>query len=119
LLVDARVASADVPRVCERVRAALEECGATSVVCDVGAVVDPDGVMVDAIVRLQLTTRGLGCRFRLRRASPALSELLEFMGLSDVVPLDADSRIEARRQLEEREQALGVEEEGDAADPTC
>jgi anti-anti-sigma regulatory factor len=119
LLVAGRVAAADVPNMCERVRVVLEKCGAASVVCDVGAVVDPDAVMVDAIVRLQLTTRRLGRRFRLHRASPALRHLLEFMGLSDVVSLDVDSRIEARRQLEEWEQALGVEEEGDPADPTC
>ena len=41
----------------------------------------PDAVTIDALARLQLTARRLGCRLRLRHASPELRELVAFMGL--------------------------------------
>ena len=50
-------------------------------ICDVGALVDPDAVAVDALAQLQLTTRRLGCRMRLRDPSVELLELIVFMGL--------------------------------------
>jgi hypothetical protein len=36
--------------------------GVERVVCDVGALVVPDGVAVDALARLQLAARRRGCR---------------------------------------------------------
>ena len=52
--------------------------------CDVRGV-DPDAVTVDALARLQLAARRHGCEVRLRNASPALLELVELMGLTDVL----------------------------------
>jgi hypothetical protein len=79
-------------------------------VCDVGALA-PDGAAVDALARLQLAARRIGLDLRLRHASSELQGLLAFVGLSDVL------RIEAGGQAEEREDRLGAEEEGDLDDP--
>jgi len=57
------------------------------IVCDVGALVDPDAATVDALARLQLISGRLGLRIVLRHASPELRELLTFLGLENVVPL--------------------------------
>lgn len=83
----------------------------STIVFDVGALA-PDAVAVDALARLQLTARRLGLEIRLRHASSELQELLAFVGLRDVL------RVEAGGQAEEREQRVGVEEERELDDPT-
>ena len=45
----------------------------------------PDLGAVEALARLQLAARRLGCSIRLRDACVELSELLELCGLSEVV----------------------------------
>jgi ABC-type transporter Mla MlaB component len=112
--MDARV---DVRGLCERLRRRMGSGGADLAVCDVGAIVEPDMETVDALARLQLTARRLGCRIRLRGASGELLDLLVLSGLEDVVPLSAELPLEPRRQAEEREQPGGVEEEADPRDP--
>jgi ABC-type transporter Mla MlaB component len=79
------IARADLPGLCERVCALLQRSGAGVAVCDVSGV-EPDAVTVDALARLQLAARRHGCQVRLRRASAELLELVEFMGLRDVLP---------------------------------
>ena len=81
--VGGRIERADVPALCERVRLAQGTNGADIVVCDVAALTDPDCVAVDALARVQLTVRRLGCRLRLRGVSPELRALLCFVGLGD------------------------------------
>jgi ABC-type transporter Mla MlaB component len=81
----APIARADLPGLCQRVCALLEESGADVALCDVNGV-DPDAVTVDALARLQLAARRHGCQVRLRHASAALLDLLTFMGLRDVLP---------------------------------
>jgi ABC-type transporter Mla MlaB component len=92
-------------------------------VCDVGALVEPDVAAVDALARLQLAARRSGCRIALQGMAPALGDLLELMGLTEVLPWHGSpggssgaSALEPRRQPEQREQPLGVEEEADARD---
>jgi ABC-type transporter Mla MlaB component len=116
LILAGRIAPADIPALCARARTLLESGDADRLICDVGAVADPDAVTIDALARLQLTARRLGSQVGLRDASDQLQELLDFVGLNGVLPLSARSRIEARRQTEEREVRGGVEEEGDPAD---
>ena len=65
---------------------------------------------VDALARLGLAGRRLGRELRLRNASQELQELLAFVGLADAL------RVEPVGQPEEREQRLGVEEEGQLGD---
>ena len=75
----------DLPGLCTRVCALLEQSGAAVALCDVSGV-DPDGVTIDALARLQLAARRYGCQVRLQNASPALLNLRAFMGLSHVLP---------------------------------
>jgi ABC-type transporter Mla MlaB component len=79
------IARADLPGLCERVCALLEQSGARVALCDVGGI-DPDAVTVDALARLQLAARRHGCQVKLRHASTELRELVAFMGLRDVLP---------------------------------
>jgi ABC-type transporter Mla MlaB component len=88
-------------------------------VCDVGALVEPDVTAVDALARLQLAARRSGCRITLQGVGPELWDLLELMGLRDVLPACGPSNasaFEAVRQPEEREEPLRVEEEADPGD---
>ena len=75
----------DLPGLCDRVCALLQADEARLAVCDVRGV-EPDAVTVDALARLQLAARRRGCRVRLRNASPALLDLVAFMGLTEVLP---------------------------------
>ena len=83
------IAREDLPGLSDRVCALLRGSGATTAFCDVTGV-EPDAVTVDALARLQMAAARLGCRVRLRNASPALCELVDFMGLRDVLTTDAD-----------------------------
>ena len=74
----------DLPGLCDRVCAVLHAHGPGDARCDVAGV-EPDAVTVDALARLQLAARRLGCRVRLENASAELRELIAFMGLDDVL----------------------------------
>ena len=93
LVLSGPIARADVPALCERARLLLEGGGAGPVGCDVGALVAPDVVTVDALARLQLTARRLGGRVRLLHACGELQELLVLMGMSDVLPRGVTARV--------------------------
>lgn len=67
--------------------------------------------LVDALARLRLEAARSGYRVTLAHAPPELAELVELAGLSETLGLELE------RQPEEREEALGVEEEGQLADP--
>ena len=77
--------------------------------CDVRAL-RADAATVDVLARLHLAARRAGCELRLCHASPELWCLIEFIGLGDVL------RVEPGREAEEREERLGVEEEGQLPD---
>ena len=59
-------------------------------VCDLSGA-KPTAATVDSLARLALLLQREGSRLVLRRASPELAELIAFMGLADVL------RVEARR----------------------
>lgn len=107
----------DVPGLCQRLLALLEDSDAAVVLCDAGAVADPDMVTVEALARLQLTARRHGRRLRLHRANRRLRELLALAGLQDVLPLRGALRLDMWRQPEQREQPLGVKERVEPDDP--
>jgi anti-anti-sigma regulatory factor len=117
LVVSGRFSRADVAALDARARGLLEGGGDHAVVCDVGAVMDPDAVTVDALARLQLIARRLGHQVLLRGACAELRDLLALAGLCGVLPPCAELGLEPGRQTEEREQAGGVEEEDDPGDP--
>ena len=79
------IARDDLPGLCDRVCALLQESCAGVALCDVRGV-EPDAVTVDALARLQLAARRHSCQVRLRHASEELLDLVAFMGLRDVLP---------------------------------
>ena len=118
LIVGERIERADIPGLCDQARQGLSDAiDAEGLVCDLGAVRNPDAVTIDALARLQLTARRLDREVLLRRASRELLDLLEFMGLSEALPLCSASGLETARQAEQRKEGGGVEEERDPADP--
>ena len=79
------IAREDLPGLCDRVCALLARTGACVAICDVRGV-EPDAVVVDALARLQLGAKRHGRQVRLSGTSPELRELVELMGLTDVLP---------------------------------
>ena len=69
-----------------------------------------DLASVDALARLELVARQLGCSIRLRHTTGALRELIELVGLSDVLRLEAEWEPEGREEL-------GVQEVMQPGDP--
>ena len=85
LAIRGPITRADLPGLCERVCAVLGETTASVVLCDVCGV-EPDAVTVDALCRLQLAAQRNRCGIRLRNASDELRRLVDFMGLTEVLP---------------------------------
>ncbi len=94
--IDGPIARSDLPGLCSRIRSELEGTGAEVALCDVHTIPAVDAVTVDALARLQLLARRLGCQVRLRNASDELLELVAFMGLANVL---AESRSGDERSL--------------------
>jgi len=107
---------ADVPRLWDGVRARLTGQGRVPVTFDVAALDRPDAATVEALARLQLAARRSGCRARFRNACGELRDLLELMGLAEVLPCSG-SDLEPGREVEQGEPPRGVEEERDPVDP--
>ena len=80
------------------------------IVCDVAEAMQADASFVDALARLQLTARRSNCELLFRHVSDELRGLIAFMGLDEVL------RLEAERDAEQREEVLGVQEESDPDD---
>jgi ABC-type transporter Mla MlaB component len=57
LVISGPVARDEVVGLCERIRGMLERSEADQMICDVGALDDPDAATVDLVARLQLTAR--------------------------------------------------------------
>lgn len=82
--LDGRISRSDLPGLCERMSALLEQTGAHVAICDVSRA-EADAVTVDAVARLRLTTLRLGRSARLCGASSELAGLLAFIGLRDTL----------------------------------
>ena len=83
-------------------------------VCDIRALVDADEATLSALAGLQLAARRCGASIQFVNASRRLRDLIELVGLGDVLPC---SGVEVRRHTEQREQR-GLDEvvnPGDAA----
>jgi hypothetical protein len=91
--------------------------GDTAVVC--GAI-PPDGrfdlSVVGELARLQLAARRLGCSIVLRGVGVELAELIEFAGLTDILPTDVEGGREISGKAEGGKQC-GVEESVEPGDP--
>ena len=122
LIIGGSISYPDLSDLCGRARSLLEGSDTDLVICDVGALVEPDAVAVDALARLQITASRCGCRVRFRHASAGLRGLLYLMGLNDVLrgseqAPSGPSAVEPQGQAEHGEEPLGVQEESDPADP--
>ncbi|MPZ70623.1 MAG: STAS domain-containing protein [Actinobacteria bacterium] len=115
--IGGRLDRAHIPRLCREFGALLGSSGARVVVCDVGGLIDPDCVAVDAVARLQLAARRRGATVTLLRASNELKELLELIGLENVIRHYETLLVDPLGEPEHREQVLGVEEEIEPDDP--
>ncbi|WP_420035274.1 STAS domain-containing protein [Streptomyces sp. cg28] len=112
VVVAGPIRPADVPELCDRVRAARRGDGG-DIVCDVSGVTATDLATVDALARMQLAARRAGGRIRLRDPSPRLALLLSLTGLGETLG------IEPLGDPEEREPPLGeVQEAVETGDPT-
>jgi hypothetical protein len=120
-VIDPAIGRADIPVLCARLADLLRPYGREGavVICDVGGIIEPTGVTVDALARLRLTARRLGADIRLRGAHVRLRQLLAFTGLGEIIPIESSSALEPHRQAEQREQPLDVEEVRDPADPAA
>ncbi|GAA3769623.1 STAS domain-containing protein [Streptomyces chiangmaiensis] len=106
LVVAGPVTRDDVARLGDEMRALMKETGAV-VVCDVAELRPVTLASVDVLARLQLAARRAGGRIRLRDPAPALRALLALVGLP----------FEVEGDVEQREPALGVEEEVEPGEP--
>jgi anti-anti-sigma regulatory factor len=84
----------------------------TTIVLDASSLAS-DVLTVDALARLQLSAQRNGRLLRLRAVSADLQDLIELVGLSEVLGLEPGG------QPEQREQRVGVEEERELDDPAC
>ena len=78
----------NVGELCDRARALLA-LGAGELICDVHAVESPDAATVDALARIQLIVNTSSAAMSIRGASDQLRDLIVFMGLRDVLVLEA------------------------------
>lgn len=108
----------EIGALCRHLSTLLKHKDSRLVVCDVSALAIPDLTAVEAVARLQLTARRAGAQIRLVHVGARLRELLEMAGLCDAVSLGAELPLEEGRKPEEREEAAGVEKEGDPDDLT-
>ncbi|MFJ9628667.1 STAS domain-containing protein [Streptomyces sp. NPDC101175] len=109
LVPDRPVTRDEVARLCDEVRLRLAAGRAGVVPVRVESVgPGPPGLAtVELLARLELTARRAGGRIRLRGPAPGLRALLDLVGL----------RFEVEGQVEEREPALGVQEEVEPGEP--
>ncbi len=117
LVVAGPIADGDVAKLCERLRAVIAGSDAQRIVSDVSTLPASAGA-VEALARLQLTARRLHRHVRLQRASPGLEHLLQFVGLADVLAMNAPLGGRRRGNAEQREHPLGVQKAVDRDDPS-
>ena len=115
----------DLPVLAARLARLLELCDDAPVELDARALDRPHLGTVDVLARLALSARRAGGSVRITGASDELRELVALAGLDGVLPADATatqvpdgsaSGVQVRRQAEQREEPLRVEEERDARD---
>jgi ABC-type transporter Mla MlaB component len=111
LTLPSPIRPADVPALCDRALTLMREGLVDELECDVTGVTHPDLGTVEALARVGLTARRLGSDICLRGPSVELLELLALCGLPVEVVLEPEG------EVEHREEAHGVEEEGDPGDP--
>lgn len=94
--------------------------GVDGVLAPVGAAAGrhPDLAVVDALARLHLAAKHLGWSLLVRNPPTELRELLDLVGLGELIGGPPALRLEAVRKAEDGEQ-LGVEEAVETGDPAA
>jgi STAS domain len=108
------VSRADVKAACARLNSLATGGSLDAIDCDVSGLA-AEVAAVDALARLALVARRLGCPLKVRRASPELRDLVELCGLSDALGVVGRNG----RQPEEGEEPVDVEERVDPDDPAA
>ena len=116
IVIRGRVGPDGVESICRRMAPLLVRGDCRRLVCDVHGVEEPDAATMDGLARLQLAAGRMGCRVHLARASGELEELLDLIGLREVLPPASGLLLEPGRKAEEREELRGVEKEADPGD---
>ncbi len=88
VIIEGPIAPDGIQPLCDRVRSVLGARPRARVICDVGAIGDPDAVTVEALARMQLTATRLGSAIVLRDPCADLARLLDLCGMAAVVPLE-------------------------------
>jgi ABC-type transporter Mla MlaB component len=104
-------------------RVTSEDARPLVLVCDVGALANADEDTLNALAAIQLAARRAGASIRFVNANDRLRDLLELVGLADVLPCSGalpcsgvlPSDVQMGRDAEEREQR-GVDEVVDPGD---
>jgi ABC-type transporter Mla MlaB component len=123
VVVQGPIAPQKLAELCEHVRVAAATRPREPVVCDVSGLGGRDELTLEVLTRLQLTAQRVGASIRLHNAPGELVDLLDLLGLSDVLPVSveivgaAGSALDADRQAEEREQ-VRIDEEVERGDPS-
>jgi hypothetical protein len=86
-VIRAPIRRSDLAGLGERLLQHLRACGARLLLCDVAGLLDPDAETVDALARIQLIGQREGASVYFRGASLELRELLEFVGLVDLLEM--------------------------------
>jgi NAD(P)-dependent dehydrogenase (short-subunit alcohol dehydrogenase family) len=105
------VSRADLKAACERLHALAGGGDVDAIACDVSELA-AEAAAVDALARLALVARRLGCPLKVRRASPELRDLVELCGLTDALGVVGRNGW----QPEQREEPVDVEERVDPDD---
>ena len=84
----------EVPDLIERLGPGIVRGDSTIILCDLARLADADMATVDALARLALRARRMGCAVTLRDPSTELLELVGLAGLGEVLPCAAVSDVE-------------------------
>jgi hypothetical protein len=117
VVIGPSIAPADVRALSRHARASLAASDAEIVLCDVGALEEPDLAAVDLLARLVVTVRQLGRALQFRRVTQRLADLWCLTGLDLVLPLEGPLGVGVWWEPEEWEEPFGVEEHRHPRDP--
>jgi anti-anti-sigma factor len=95
--VSGSIGREDAARFGEKITRELGATRTTLVVCDVSRLARPDAAAVDLLCRIRLAARRRGGRLLLRGASTDLLNLIELVGLCDILPEEARSGVQVKR----------------------
>jgi len=95
--VGGRIGREDAARFGDQISHELRATGTSVVVCDVSRLARPDAAAVDLLCRIRLAARRRGGRLQLRGASTDLLDLIELVGLCDMLPGQPRSGVQVER----------------------